>query len=71
MSAPAIPRVSFDVDEAAQSAGVTAKAIREAIRRGDLKAKRQSRRTDNGEGIGKLLIPFAELQDWIERLPDA
>lgn len=63
-------KLSLTVPEAAEAAGVTEKAIRAAIHAGQLKAKRQSRNAD-GDGVGKILVPVRNLEDWIDGLADA
>lgn len=67
-------KLALTVPEAAAACSVTEDAIRTAIRRGQLKAKRQTRRQNGesaGEGFGKILIPVQALEDYISELADA
>lgn len=59
-------RISLRVDEAADAVGVSHHVLREAIRIGDLPAKRSGK---NGGGV--LLISPAALAAWFEGLADA
>lgn len=64
-------KLALTVTEAAEACGVTEKAIRAAIGTGHLRAKRQSRRTADGEGTGRLLVRVADLEAWLDSLADA
>lgn len=59
-------RVSLRVEEAAAEVGVSHHVLREAIRLGELPAKRTGK---NGGGV--LLISPAALEAWFEGLADA
>lgn len=63
-------RLALTIPEAAESVGVTDKAIRAAIHSGALRAKRQSK-DKNGDGCGKYLIAVTALEAWFDGLEDA
>lgn len=65
------PKLALTVPQAAEAAGVTDKQIRAWIGAGDLRAKRQTRRPGDGEGVGRYLILVRDLEDCLERLPSA
>lgn len=64
MTAPL--RVSLRLDEAAELTGVSKDTLREAIRKGYLRAKRSG---INGGGL--YLITPAALAEWVDQLEDA
>lgn len=67
-------KLALTIPQAADAAGVTERTIRAWIGSGDLRAKRQSRKTEGGkatnDGTGRYLILVRDLEDCLERLPD-
>ncbi len=67
----------FDLAQAAKACGVSRDVIRRAIAKGDLSAKRSTKREadgptwDKGDPAGKHLISRSALEAWFEQLPDA
>lgn len=61
-------QISYSVDQAAESTGVSDTVIRRAMRAGDLIARYP---VIDGESITKPLIYRADLDEWIRRAPTA
>ncbi len=54
------PKLACSIKEAVQSTGMSRSALYEALKRGDLPARKAGRRT---------LIPFVDLQAYLASLP--
>ena len=63
-------KLAFNTSEAAQAVGLSEDFIKKAIRAGDLRAKRTSRKP-NGDPSGNYSISAEALTAWWETLPDA
>lgn len=59
-------RVAYRLEEAADAVGLSRDTLRDAIRKGFLRAKRTG---DNGSGL--YLITPAALAEWVDGLEDA
>lgn len=68
----ALPKLSYELPEAAAATGFTQKQLRERIARGELRARRAAwSKTKEGEGGGKYIILATDLQEFLDGLPAA
>lgn len=68
----ALPKLSYELREAASATGFTEKQLRERINRGELRARRAARSKDDpNEPAGKFIILATDLQEFLDGLPAA
>lgn len=71
MTAPtAVRPLSYSMPMTVAATGLSAKHLTEAIRRGELKARRSSKDEETGEPRGKWIILAADLQAYLDTLPE-
>jgi hypothetical protein len=63
-------KLAYSLFEAAEATGLSEDSLKQAIRRGDLKAKR-SARSEDGDGVGKYILTATALNAWLDGLADA
>jgi hypothetical protein len=63
-------KLAYSLLEAADATGLSEDSLKQAIRRGDLKAKR-SARSEDGDGVGKYILTASALNAWLDGLADA
>lgn len=62
--------LSYSVPMATKVTGLSQQSLRDAIHAGALKARRSARNED-GDGVGKFVILAADLQAYLDSLPEA
>lgn len=63
-------KLAYSVKEAAEATGLSATHLDTAIRTGDLKARRTKKDEETGEVSGKRLILTADLEAYLNALPE-
>lgn len=61
--------LAYSIRTAVEASGLSKTHLIDAINRGEIKARRSSR-NDAGEPQGKWIIPAAELQAYLDTLPE-
>ncbi len=62
--------LAYSIAKAVEVSGLSRASLDRAIRSGALKARRSTRNED-GEGQGKYLVKHADLEAYIDSLPEA
>lgn len=62
-------KLSYSVKEAAEATGLSASHIDRAVRSGDLRIRR-TKKTDDGGVAGNRVILVADLQAYLDALPE-
>lgn len=62
--------LAYSIAKAVEVSGLSRASLDRAIRSGQLKARRSTRNED-GEGQGKYLVKHADLEAYIDSLPEA
>jgi hypothetical protein len=70
MTTTAAP-LSYSTITASAATGLSRSQLDRAIRAGELKARKSSRHEETGEPIGKWVILAADLQAYLDSLPEA
>lgn len=63
--------LSYSVPSAAKATGLSAQQLRDAIHKGELRARKSSRDETTGEPTGKFVVLAGDLSAYLDSLPEA